>query len=146
MRVVEKECHVPARTYIDKRYVASDGKEFIFESDCLKYEKQLEIKNHPIYKTAIKRVWLFEEGYGATLYYLSSKEDYEFFIETQGFCKKHHFESDFDEYGVGWYIYWCEDGGDCPDNHYLKNYEVYERRIETDWEEYKSDMRSRMGT
>ena len=36
MKVVEKECHVPARTYIDKKYVASDGKEFIFESDTFK--------------------------------------------------------------------------------------------------------------
>ena len=146
MKVVEKECHVPARTYIDKKYVASDGKEFIFESDCLRYEKRLEIESHPIYTTAIRRVCLFEEGYGATLYYLSSKEDYEFFIETQGFDRKYYFRSDFDEYGAGWYIYWCEDGGDYPDDHYLKNYDAYEKRIETDWEEYKYDMRSRMGT
>lgn len=144
MKVVEKECYVPARTYIDKKYVASDGKEFIFESDCLRYEKQLEIERHPIYTSAIKRVCLFEEGYGATLYYLSSQEDYEFFIETQGFDKKYYFNSDFEEYGAGWYLYWCEDGGDYPDDHYLKNYEAYEKRIESDWEEYKSDMRSRM--
>lgn len=25
MKIVEKECHVPARTYIDKKYVATDG-------------------------------------------------------------------------------------------------------------------------
>lgn len=146
MKVVEKECHVPARTYIDKKYVASDGKEFIFESDCLRYEKQLEIEKHPVYTSAIRSVYLFEEGYGATLYYLSSQEDYEFFIETQGFDKKYYFQSDFDEYGAGWYLYWCEDGGDYPDDHYLKNYDAYEKRIESDWEEYKSDMRSRMNT
>lgn len=146
MQVIEKECHVPARTYIDKKYVASDGKEFIFESDCLKYEKQLEIEKHPVYTSAIRRVCLFEEGYGATLYYLSSQEDYEFFIETQGFDKKYYFQSDFDEYGAGWYLYWCEDGGDYPDDHYLKNYDAYEKQIESDWEEYKSDMRSRMNT
>lgn len=146
MKVVEKECHVPARTYIDKKYVASDGKEFIFESDCLRYEKQLEIEKHPVYTSAIRRVCLFEEGYGATLYYLSSQEDYDFFIETQGFDKKYYFWSDFDEYGAGWYLYWCEDGGDYPDDHYLKNYDAYEKQVESDWEEYKSDMRSRMNT
>lgn len=82
MKIVEKECYVPARTYIDKKYVASDGKEFIHEIDCLEHEKYLAIKSHPIYTTAIKGVDLFEEGYGATLYYLSSQEDYEYFKET----------------------------------------------------------------
>lgn len=146
MKVVEKECYVPARTYVDKTYVASDGKEFRLESDCLRYEKRLAIESHPIYTTAIKGACLFEEGYGATLYYLSSNEDYEFFVETQGFDKKYYFHSDFEEYGAGWYIYWCEDGGDYQDDHYLKNYDVYENRIESDWKEYKSYMRYWMGT
>jgi hypothetical protein len=145
MKVVEKECYVPARTYIDKKYVASDGKEFIFESDCIEHEKYLAIKSHPIYTTAIKNVDLFEEGYGATLYYLSSQEDYEYFKETQGFKTEHYFYSNFNKYGAGWYLYWSECGGDYPDNYYLKNYDAYEKRIESDWEEYKSYMRNRMG-
>lgn len=144
MKVVEKECYVPARTYIDKTYIASDGKEFRFESDCLIYEQRLAIESHPIYTTAIKDVCLFRSGHHATLYYLSSKEDYEFFIETQGFDRRYYFHSDFDEHGSGWYIYWLEDGGECPDYRYLKNYDVYEKRIESNWEKYKSDMRSRM--
>ena len=146
MKIIKEEKYIPAKTYTTTKYVASDGKEFIFEDDCLRYEKQLEIEKHPVYTSAIRRVCLFEEGYGATLYYLSSQEDYEFFIETQGFDKKYYFQSDFDEYGVGWYLYWCEDGGDYPDDHYLKNYDAYEKQIESDWEEYKSDMRSRMNT
>lgn len=146
MRIVEKECYIPAKTYIDKIYIASDDKEFSRENDCLRYEKRLEIESHPIYTSAIKNVCLFEEGYGATLYYLSNKEDYEFFIETQGFDKRYYFDSDFDEYGTGWYLYWCEDGGDYPDEHHLMNYDVYEKQIDSDWKEYKSDMRSRMNT
>ena len=59
MKVVEKECYVPAKTYIDKTYVASDGKEFRLESDCLRYEKQLAIDNHPMYKTAIRNIDTF---------------------------------------------------------------------------------------
>lgn len=144
MKIVEEEHYIPARTYIDKKYVASDGRRFISESDCLRYEKQVEIEKHPIYATAIKGVCLFEEGYGATLYYISSQEDYEFFIETQGFDGKYYFYSDFDEYGAGWYLYWCEDGGDCPDDYYLNYYDAYEKQIDSDWEEYKSNMRSRM--
>lgn len=140
MKVVEKEYHIPAKTYIDKIYIASDGKEFGSKNDCLRYEKQLAIESHPIYTTAIKNVNLFEEECMATLYYLSSKEDYEFFIETQDLNRKYYFNSDFDEYGAGWYIYWCEDG----DEHFLKNYDAYESRIESDWEKYKSHMRSRM--
>lgn len=144
MKVVEKEYRIPAKTYIDKTYIALDGKEFRSENDCLRHEKQLAIESHPIYTTSIKNVYLFEEGYMATLYYLSSKEDYEFFIETQDFNREYYFNSDFDEYGAGWYIYWCEDGGDYPDENFLKNYDVYERQTESDWEKYKSYMRSRM--
>ena len=33
MKVVEKECHVPARTYIDKKYVA------MLMENCLKAAK-----------------------------------------------------------------------------------------------------------
>lgn len=144
MKVVEKECYIPAKTYIDKKYVALDGKEFNFESDCLRYEKQLEIEKHSIFTSAISGVYLFEEGYGATLFYFSGQEDYEFFVKTQGFDKEYYFQSDFDEYGAGWYLYWCEDGGDSSDDHYLKNYDAYEKQIESNWEEYKSEMRSRM--
>ena len=144
MKVVEKERYVPARTYIDKTYIASDGKEFRFENDCLRYEQRLAIESHPVYTTAIKDVYLFKSENDATLYYFSSKEDYEFFIETRGIDKSYYFHSDFDEYGAGWYIYWFEDGGDCPDHRYLKNYNAYEKKIESNWEKYKSDMRSRM--
>ena len=145
MKIVEKECYIPARTYIDKKYVASDGKEFIREIDCLEHERYLAIKSHPIYTTAIKDVDLFEEGYGATLYYLSSQEDYEYFKETQGFKTEHYFHSNFNKYGAGWYLYWSECGGDYPDNYYLKNYDEYEKCIESSWKEYKFYMRSRMG-
>lgn len=148
MKVVEKECHVPARTYIDKKYVASDGKEFIFESDCLKYEECLAIESHPIYTTAIKDAETFWDSYRATLYYFSSKEDYDFFKKTQGIDveKEYYFDSNFNKYGAGWYLYHIEDGGDYPDYKYLRNYDAYEKMIESEWEEYKSHMRSLIGT
>ena len=143
MKIITEEKTIPAKTYTETKYIASDGKEFGSKNDCLRYEKQLAIESHPIYTTSIKNVYLFEEGYMATLYYFSSKEDYEFFIKTQDLNRKYYF-SDFDEYGAGWYIYWCEDGGDYPDEHFLKNYDAYESRIESDLEKYKSYMRTRM--
>lgn len=144
MKVVEKECYVPARTYIDKKYVASDGKEFTFESDCLKYEERLVIENHPIYTTAIKNAETFYDSYRATLYYISSKEDYNFFKETQGVDveKEYYFDSNFNKYGAGWYLYHIEDGGDYPDYKYLWNYDAYEKMIESELAEYKYRMRS----
>lgn len=144
MKVVEIEHYVPARTYIDKKYIASDGKEFNFESDCLKYEKQLAIENHPIYNSAVKGVCTFEEDYCASLYYISSQEDYEYFKETQGITTKYYFRSDFEKYGAGWYIFYVVDGGDYPDDKYLYNYDMYEKEIGARWEEYQSDMRERM--
>ena len=145
MKVVEKERYVPARTCIDKIYIASDGKEFRFKDDCLSHEKQLAIENHPVYTSAIKDVSKFFDGDDITLYYLSNKEDYEFFKETQGIdSDEYHFDSDFDEYGAGWYFYWIEDGGDYQDYMFLRNYNIYEKQMELAWELYKSDMRSRM--
>ena len=144
MKVVEKECHVPARTYIDKKYVASDGREFIFESNCLRYEKQLAIESHPIYTTAIKDAETFWDSYRATLYYISNKEDYDYFKETQGIDveNEYYFDSNFNKYGAGWYLYHIEDGGDYPDYKYLRNYDAYEKMIESELAEYKSRMRS----
>lgn len=143
MKVIEKECYIPAKTYIDKTYVALDGKVFSQESDCLRYEKQLEIDKHRVFASAINNAYLFDEGYGAILYYFSDQEDYNFFVETKN-IPKIYFHSDFNEHGVGWYLFWCEDGGDYADDYYLKNYDAYEKEIDSDWEEYKSDMRKRM--
>ena len=144
MKVVEKERYVPARTCIDKIYVASDGKEFYFKDDCLSHEKRLAIESHPIYTSAIQDVSKFY-GEDVILYYLSNKEDYEFFKEIQGIdSDEYHFNSDFDKYGEGWYLYWVEDGGDYLDYTFLENYNAYEKEMELSWEKYKSDMRSRM--
>ena len=148
MKVVEKEVQVPARTYTEKKYVATDGREFIFESDCLRYEKQLEIESHPIYKTAIKNAETFYENYRATLYYISSRENYDFFKETQGIDveKEYYFNSDFNKCGPGWYLCHIEDGGDYPDDTYLWNYDAYEKMIEAELAEYKYHMRTLLGT
>ena len=144
MKIVEKEYCIPAKTVITTIYVASDGKEFISEYDCMQYEKQLEIKNHPTYKSMIENVSTFEDEHYGTLHYISSQEDYEYFKETKGIKNNYRFDSNFDEYGAGWYLYWTEDGGDYPDDKYLKNYDAYESDVESRWNEYKKYMRHKM--
>ena len=83
MKVVEKERYIPARTYIDKTYVALDGKVFNQESDCLRYEKQLETEKHPVFASAINNAYVYDDGRSAVLYYFSSQEDYDFFIKAK---------------------------------------------------------------
>ena len=144
MKVVEKEHYVPARTYITKTYIASDGEEFTSEDLCLRHEKQIEIESHPIYTSAIKDVYTFEDERCATLYYISNQEDYEYLKETQGIKTERWFDSDFDEYGAGWYLFYTVDGGDYPDDKYLYNYDAYEKDIESRWNEHKKYMRRRM--
>lgn len=146
MKIVEKECQVPAWTYINKTYIALDGKEFTSEDACLRYEKHLEIENHPIYASAIKDVYTFEDEHYVTLYYISNQEDYEYFKETQGIKSNRHFNSDFEKYGAGWYLFYTVDGG-CTingDDFFLYNYDAYEKDIELRWNEYKEDIRHKM--
>lgn len=144
MKIVETEHHIPANTIIIKKCIASDGKEFTSEDACLRHEKHLAIESHPIYTSAIKDVYTFEDEYWGTLYYISSQEDYEYFKETQGIKTEHYFRSDFNEYGAGWYIFYSIDGGDYPSYQYLYNYDVYESDVESRWNEYKKDMRYKM--
>ena len=144
MKIVKKEHYIPANTVITTVYIASDGKEFTSENDCIAHEKQIEIANHPIYTSAIKNVYTFEDEDWATLFYISSQEDYEYFKETQGIKTERYFHSDFNEYGVGWYIFYVIDGGDYPSYQYLYNYNAYEHEIELRWKKYKKDMRYKM--
>lgn len=144
MKIVEKECYVPANTIITKTYIAFDGREFTSEDACLRHEKCLEIESHPIYKSAIKNVYTFEDDYHATLYYISNQEDYEYLKETQGIKTERYFDTDFNKYGAGWYLFYIVDGGDYPDDIYLYNYDTYEKDIESRWNEHKKDIRYKM--
>ena len=146
MKIIEKERSVPAWTYIETMYIASDGKEFTSKDACLRYEKQLEIESHPIYKSSIKDVYTFEDEHYVTLYYISNQEYYEYFKETQGIKNNRHFDSDFEKYGAGWYLFYTVDGG-CTingDDFFLYNYDAYEKDIEARWSEYKEDIRLKM--
>lgn len=143
MRVEEREITVPAKTRIQTIYVASDGEEFASEYACWFHERELTKNNSSIYKTAKPAREFYNDNAG-TLYYISSLEDYDFFkvMNDIDVSREYWFYSDFKEYGAGWYLYWVEDGGDYPDEQHLKNYDAYEKSIESEWEGYKSRIRS----
>lgn len=110
----------------------------------MRHEKQLAIENHPIYTSTIEDVCTFDDENYGTLHYISSQEDYGYFKETQGIKSEFYFHSDFNKYGAGWYLYFVIDGGDYPSDKYLKNYDAYEKDVESRWNEYKKDMRYKM--
>lgn len=137
MKVVTEEKYIPAKTYITTKYIASDGKEFQNEDDCLKHERYLEINEHPVFKSKIETVGIFDDEHRGCLYYLRNEEDYDFLINHSGFSQGDYIDSNFKEYGEGWYLFWCENGGDYYDHYCIYNYNAYEKEIEDSWEKYK---------
>ena len=152
MRIEEREITIPAKTYIEKVYIASDGKHFTSEDSCLWYEKDLKNKQHPVYINAIENIYTYNDDYVATLYYFSNEEDYKFFLNSKNFktdrvdkygCP-HKLESDFSVYGAGWYICWTYSWGDYSDTYYIKNYNNYINEIEKEWQYYKNGLKIRI--
>ena len=124
-------------------YVASDGKEFWFKSDCEMYEKILEIQKHPVFASCITGVRTFDDEYGATLYYLGSQEDYAFWLAHAG--AYHLCVNQWDEgYGCGWYLYYSVDGGDYADDQYLYKLDEYINKIQDQLDEWRSEIENKI--
>lgn len=142
MKIVEEQKFVPAKSYIVKKYIASDGEEFNFENECLVYENNLRVMSHPVFSSCIKDVNTFYEEIPAILYYISSQEDFEFLV---GEKRLHYLTSDFNEHGAGWYIYYSESGGDYPDSNYLYNLISFVEKLESEVKEWKSNIFKKLG-
>lgn len=145
MNIIKRERVIPPepeRTVTDTIYVASDGKEFRFKSECEIYEKQLEVQNHPVYKSWI-RARTFWDDYAADLYYIRNEEDYEFWCENIGtqYLNVDHWE---DGFGPGWYLFYSVDGGDYTDSRYLYKLDEYEREIRHQLDEWHDDVENRI--
>ena len=93
MKVVTEKQYVPAKSYTVTKYVASDGKVFPLQRDCERYEKRLDIMKHPVIASRIDGLYTFDYEYPATLYYISSEEDYSF-LTTYWLCSSRT-ETDF---------------------------------------------------
>lgn len=146
MKVITEEHYIPEKRYTTTKYIASDGRDFTSESACLAHEKQLEILNHPVVRSAVLGVTTFGNDNSATMYFISSEADYDFmFKNVIGVGKYSRFYSDFDVYGPGWYLYWCESGGDYDDYHNLVNYNAYVEEIEDDIRLWKGKIERAVG-
>lgn len=145
MKVVTEECYIPESRYTITKYIASDGKKFSTEEACLIYERQLEIENHPVIQNAILDIEIYRDEYYGSLYYLSNEDDYEFLIKALNIRASQYskLSSDFDDYGEGWYLYWCEHGS-YHDYHELHNYNAYVKQIEIDFKEWKEDIQKKL--
>ena len=93
MKVIKEEKYIPAKTYTETKYIASDGREFFNEKDCMRYEEHLEVLKHPVFATSIE-TYTYDDGYDAKLYYISSEEDYDFLIANTGIAL--YKDSDFE--------------------------------------------------
>lgn len=144
MKKVEETVHVPVKTYVRTKYVASDGEEFWNENQCLRHEHKLKIDNHPVFKTRIPNVEIFNTDYTGTLYHLSCEDDYNFFVETME-IRDNYLNSDFFKYGAGWYLYWFVDGDYYSDEYNFYNYNNYANEVRSELAKWEEDMRNKMG-
>lgn len=140
MKIETKTIEIPAKIYQQTIYYANDGKEFYDETTCKQYEALLQINNHPVFKNSIE-IETYYSNYYAVLYYLSSQEDYEFFLLAKSLSKNTpYFVNEYKEYGPGWYIYWEEDGGDGPDYIRLRNLDNYIEEKEKEFKNWKNEI------
>ena len=145
MNIIKRERVIPPepeRTVMETFYIASDGKEFRFKSDCELYEKRLEVERHPVFKSHIK-TRTFYEDYMAHLYYFRSEDDYEFWCANIGtrFLSTDHWKEGF---GPGWYLFYCVDGGDHADSNYLYKLDEYKKDCRQLLDEWLDDVNGKI--
>ena len=140
MKIVTEEKIIPAKTYTETKYIASDGTEFRDEKSCLAHERNLEIMNHPVFATCFETT----DYYGdrcAKLYYFADDKDYDFFIANYGITYKDHGE--FEKYGAGWYLVYDEEFTRSIYTHII-NYDNYLKEIEEELENWKRSNAEKM--
>ena len=101
---------IPEHTVESVVYVAQDGKEFVWQSECERYEERLKVLSHPVMVSRVDDIYLPGSGSNASLYHFTSDDDYKFFIHHCGQCC-----TDYGEYGPGWYLYYETSDGDYDD-------------------------------
>lgn len=136
---IETRTEVIPELLIEKTvYVAKDGKEFITSDECWRYEKKLEIIEHPVYKSHKQFEDIFDDYQILHAYYISSLEDWHFFLK--------HIVDDrsasvlFDKYGVGWYVVWHIDGDDHNDTDVVLFLENIIKDHEKDFDKWREDI------
>jgi hypothetical protein len=83
MKELEKERIIPAQTIIEKVFVAEDGKEFRYASDCELYELDLLASKIP-----------HEVAGGLDWYFLKDKEDFILLSKSKLLDSVYHFDKE----------------------------------------------------
>lgn len=123
MEIKTTQITIPEQVTTANIYVAIDGKEFLYERDCLNYERKLDYNKYPVIKNRINKGIQTFDNFNATLYYVESAEDVELITAFEN-CHRFEIEDSFEQYGKGLYIYWRDDLGDYTFN-YLCHYDTY---------------------
>lgn len=105
---------IPEHTVESVVYVAQDGREFVWRSECERYEERLKVLSHPAFASHVDGICLPDLGCYASLYHFTSDNDYEFFVQCRGQC-----DTDYGEHGPGWYLYYETSVGDYDDQRLL---------------------------
>ena len=143
MNIITEERIVPERRYTETKYKAIDGKEFTTEADCLKHEQYLERIQHPVIKSHISNVMTFNDEHEASLYYLSSEEDFNFLIDCMGFSRRDYIDDNFAQHGAGWYLFFCDSSDDYyGDSYCIYNLDAYLYDLRLDVDIYENKLRS----
>ena len=144
MHVVERKRVIPAQTFIEKIWVASDGNEFTAEDACIKHEKWLQARSVPVFTSRIENVRDFYNDYVNTLFFIQSQDDYDFVLNLKS-VKTLAAESDlFDDYGPGWYMHHWEDDGSIYGVDYINNLAKYVSHIDKDFKQWRRDISERI--
>lgn len=144
MEIIEEERYIPAKTYIEKKYISCDGQVFASEGECLRHEQYIQTQNHPVYQSKMTGICMFDDdNRSADMYYISDASDYDFLAKTQSFDKR--LKAEYDTYGPGWYLFWEDDACNyCLRYQYLIYYSAYVNDIEKRWKLWKDDVYQKM--
>ena len=144
MKEIIKTYTIPAQERTETVYVAFDGKEFNSKRECEYYEFKEKINSYFIYQTEISSSEFYESQVGS-LFYLRNEDDYNFLLESKGIKKNYGYRycltTDFNVFGPGWYLCYCEVGAD---SYYILNYQYYLEELKKDLKEYEENNYAKM--
>ena len=140
MRIEEREVVQAPRN--KKVYIAVDGEEFSSESQCLKHEKLLELKER-ISHINHKKVDVIDNLCGGEAYYITNENDFksvESFI-TESYLYGCNCSGNWNYNGENWYIFYSEDGGDYRDELYCYDLDYYKKMVKEFLEQFEIDLK-----
>lgn len=128
MRIEEREVVQAPKT--EKVYIAVDNEEFSSESQCLRHENLLELKEK-ISHINYKKVDVIDSLSGGNAYYITNEEDFKAvksFI-TESYPYGYNCSGNWDYKGEDWYIFYSEDGGNYRDELYCYDLDYYKKMV-----------------